>query len=92
MSKSKVTVYTARKVRTMDPGRPEVEAVAVLDGKVLSTGTMESMQPWLEHYHVTVDDTFKGKVIMPGFIKPWTMLHRLKFISVTCYLLLNNKE
>ena len=70
MSKSKVTVYTARKVWTMDPGRPEVEAVAVLDGKVLSTGTLESMQPWLSRYEVDVDDTFKDKVIMPGFIEP----------------------
>ena len=32
MNKNKVTVYTARKVWTMDPGRPETEAVAVLDG------------------------------------------------------------
>lgn len=70
MNKKKVTVYTARKVHTMDPGRPEVQAVAVLDGKILSTGTMESMQPWLENYEVTVDDTFKDKVIMPGFIDP----------------------
>ncbi|AOS97587.1 N-substituted formamide deformylase precursor [Microbulbifer aggregans] len=70
MPKKKVTVFTARTVRTMDPGRPVVDAVAVLDGKVLSTGTMESMQPWLAHYDVTVDDRFKDKVIMPGFIEP----------------------
>lgn len=70
MSKDKVTVFTAKKVRTMDPGRPVVEAVAVLGGKVLSTGTMESMQPWLSRYDITVDDTFKDKVIMPGFIEP----------------------
>ena len=72
MSKSKVTVFTARKVRTMDPGRPEAEAVAVLDGRVLSTGTMESMEPWLSRYQVTVDDTFKNHVIMPGLIEPHT--------------------
>lgn len=69
MSKSKVTVYPARKVRTMDPGRPEVQAVAVLDGKILSTGTVDSMQPWLSRYEVTVDDTCKDKVILPGFIE-----------------------
>jgi len=69
MSKQKVTVFTAKNVRTMDPGRPEVKAVAVLDGKVLSTGTMESMEPWLSRYEVTVDDTFKDKVILPGFIE-----------------------
>jgi predicted amidohydrolase YtcJ len=36
----------------------------------LSTGTVDSMQPWLANYDVTVDDTFKDKVIMPGFIEP----------------------
>jgi hypothetical protein len=46
MSKSKVTVYTARNVRTMDPGRPEVQAVAVLDGKVLSSGSRTSRLEW----------------------------------------------
>ncbi len=70
MNKQKVTVFTAKKVRTMDPGRPEAEAVAVLDGKVLSTGTMKSMEPWLSQYDVTIDDTFKDKVIMPGFMEP----------------------
>ena len=47
MSKNKVTVYTARRIYTMDPGRPRAEAVAVLDGRVVSTGTVRSMQPWL---------------------------------------------
>jgi DNA ligase (NAD+) len=39
----KVTVYVARRVRTMDPGRPVAQAVAVMDGRVLSTGTLASM-------------------------------------------------
>ncbi|MBQ4891400.1 amidohydrolase [Shewanella sp. MMG014] len=64
-----VTVYTAKKIHTMDPGRPTVEAIAVLDGRVLSTGTIESMQPWLSRYDVTIDDTFKDRIIMPGFIE-----------------------
>lgn len=72
MGKRKVTVYTARTVRTMDPGRPVVRAVAVLDGQVLSTGTVESMKPWLSRYDVTVDDSLKEKVILPGFIDPHT--------------------
>jgi predicted amidohydrolase YtcJ len=70
MAKEKVTVFTAKKVHTMDPGRPVAEAVAVLDGKVLSTGTLESMQPWLSRYDVTVNDVFQDKVILPGFIEP----------------------
>jgi predicted amidohydrolase YtcJ len=72
MAKKKVTVFIARKVLTMDPGRPAVGAVAVSEGKVLSTGSLESMQPWLSRYDVAVDDTFKDKVILPGFIEPHT--------------------
>jgi predicted amidohydrolase YtcJ len=65
-------VYTAKKIYTMDPGRPEATAIAVLDGKVLSTGTMESMKPWLSRYKYTVNDTLKDKIVMPGFIEPHT--------------------
>jgi len=42
---SKITVFTARRVVTMDPGRPVAEAIAVMDGKVVSTGTIETMKP-----------------------------------------------
>ncbi len=67
-----IVVYPARKVITMDAGRPFAEAVAVRDGRVLSTGTIESMQPWLSRYPYVIDDTFKSKVIMPGLIDPHT--------------------
>ena len=67
-----ITVYTAKKIYTMDPGRPEATAIAVLDGKVLSTGTLESMKPWLSRYKYTVNDTLKDKIVMPGFIEPHT--------------------
>src|SRR4051812_9082672 len=66
----RITVYRARKVLTLDPGRPVAEAVAVMDGRVVSTGTIESMQPWLKRYEHTIDDTLAGKVVMPGFIDP----------------------
>ena len=69
---SKVTVYLARRVRTMDPGRPVAQAVAVMDGRVLSTGTLESMQPWLSRLDHVIDDTLKDKVILPGLIDPHT--------------------
>ncbi|MBN8991316.1 MAG: amidohydrolase [Rhizobiales bacterium] len=67
-----MTVYRARKVITMDPGRPFAECVAVRDGRIVSTGTIESMQPWLTRYSHEIDDTFAGKIIMPGFIDPHT--------------------
>lgn len=66
---TKVVVYTARKVITMDPGRPVVEAIAVLNGRILATGSLESMQPWLSRYDVTIDDSLQDKVICPGFIE-----------------------
>ena len=69
---SEITVYRARKVITMDAGRPFAEAVAVRDGRVLSTGTVESMAPWLKRYPHKFDDTFADKIIMPGLIDPHT--------------------
>jgi predicted amidohydrolase YtcJ len=69
---SRITVYVARKVRTLDPGRPEAQAVAVMDGRVVSTGTLESMQPWLSRHEYVIDETLKDKVILPGFIDPHT--------------------
>ena len=67
-----ITVFPARKVVTMDPGRPVAEAVAVMDGKVLSTGSLRSMQPWLVRHPHVIDDTLRTKVILPGFIDPHT--------------------
>ena len=69
---TQITVFPARKVITMDPGRPFAEAIAVMDGKVLSTGTIESMQPWLSRNDYRIDDTLDDKVIMPGLIDPHT--------------------
>ncbi|MEZ5726641.1 MAG: amidohydrolase [Burkholderiaceae bacterium] len=69
---SRITVYVARRVRTMDPGRPLAEAVAVMDGRVLSTGTIASMQPWLSRHEHVIDETLKDKVILPGLIDPHT--------------------
>lgn len=67
-----ITVYTARAVHTMDPGRPVASAVAVMDGRVVSTGTVESMAPWLRRHDHVIDTTFEDKVILPGFIDPHT--------------------
>ena len=68
----KITVFRARKVVTMDPGRPVAEAIAVMGGRVLSTGTVASMKPWLARHEHTFDDTLAGKVVFPGLIDPHT--------------------
>jgi predicted amidohydrolase YtcJ len=58
----------------MDPGRPEASAVAVADGRIVSVGTVDSMEPWLRRHAHTIDDTFADRVLLPGFIDPHTHL------------------
>jgi predicted amidohydrolase YtcJ len=67
---SPISVFVARKIVTMDPGWPTATAVAVRDGKVLSVGSLEDLQPWLQSASYRVDRTFADKVLMPGFIEP----------------------
>ena len=67
---TEIIVYTARKIRTMNPSMPEATAVAVRDGMIVEIGTVETMQPWLEAHPHRIDDRFSDHVIMPGFIDP----------------------
>lgn len=67
----KITVFTARRIVTMDPGWPEAKAVAVKDGRILSVGeTLEDLKPWLDRFPYEIDETFADKVIYPGFVEP----------------------
>ena len=54
----------------MNPSMPEATAVAVRDGMIVETGTIETMQPWLEAHSHRIDERFSNHVIMPGFIDP----------------------
>ena len=60
------TVFTARKVVTMNPANPEATAVAVRDGMIIAVGTVEECASWGPH---TVDDRFADKVLVPGFVE-----------------------
>ena len=71
---NKLTVFLAKSVRTMDLGRPTATCVAVSDGKVVSVGDLKSIKPWLDRYEHEINDSFKDKVLMPGFIDPHTHL------------------
>lgn len=64
-----ITVFTARRIVTMDPGWPLGTAVAVKDGRILSVGTLDDLQPWLKRFPYRIDETFKDKVIYPGFVE-----------------------
>jgi predicted amidohydrolase YtcJ len=60
------TIFTARKVVTMNPANPEAEAVAVREGRIICAGTLEECQRWGE---ATVDDRFTDHVLIPGFVE-----------------------
>lgn len=69
LSTPKITVFTARRIVTMDPGWPEGTAVAVKDGRILSVGTLADLEPWLKRFPHVIDERFKDKVIYPGFVE-----------------------
>ena len=69
-----IKVLTATRIHTMDQGRPHADAVAIADGKIVSVGTLETMQPWLSRYPHVIDESFSDKIILPGFIDPHTHL------------------
>ncbi len=60
------TVYSARKVITMNPTQPEATHVAVRDGRVLAVGDLDRMRAWGSY---TLDERFADKVLMPGLVE-----------------------
>jgi predicted amidohydrolase YtcJ len=70
-SDAPVTVYTAKKIITMNPGWPEGTAVAVQGDRIVSVGrTLEDLKPWTDGHATTIDRSFEGKVLVPGFVDP----------------------
>lgn len=63
---SVTTIYSARKIITMNPNRPVVSHIAVRDGHILGAGTLEELSGWGQY---TLDDRFADKVIMPGLVE-----------------------
>lgn len=66
--KAPLTIYTARRIHTMDESLPEATAVAVSEGRIVAVGDLASMAPWREGRQVTIDDRFADKVLLPGFV------------------------
>jgi len=61
-----IQIYSARRILTMNPSRPEATHVAVRDGRILGAGTLEELAGWGPH---KIDDRFAGKVLMPGLVE-----------------------
>ena len=60
------TIYSAKKIITMNPSQPEVSHVAVREGRVLGAGSLAELEGWGEY---VLDDQFAKKVLMPGFVE-----------------------
>ena len=67
---SKITVFTARRIHTMNPSMPRANAVAVRGGRIVEAGTLETLSPWLDAHPHVVDRRFERHVLLPGFIDP----------------------
>ena len=65
---STTTVHVAKKFLTMEEGFPEVEAVAVRDGRVQAVGTLSEVTEALGERDFVVDETFVDDVVCAGFI------------------------
>jgi predicted amidohydrolase YtcJ len=68
LSATPVTIFVAKKVVTMERDNPIATAIAVADDKIVATGTLEKVKAALGARPYRIDETFKGKVVLPGLI------------------------
>jgi hypothetical protein len=61
-----ITIFSARRILTMNPARPFATHVAVRDGRILGAGGLDELAGWGEHH---IDDSLADKVLMPGFVE-----------------------
>ncbi len=61
-----ITIFEASQIITLSPIVPEATHVAVRDGRILGSGTLDDLTGWGEY---TLDQTFADKVLVPGFIE-----------------------
>ncbi|MBL8442660.1 MAG: amidohydrolase [Zoogloeaceae bacterium] len=61
-----ITIFSARRIVTMDPSLPEATHVAVADGRVLGVGPIEALS---DLGPFELDERFADKVILPGFVE-----------------------
>ena len=60
------TIYPAARIVTMNPARPHASHVAVREGRILGTGTLEELAGWGDY---RLDGRFADKVLMPGLVE-----------------------
>ncbi len=63
------TVYTAKRIITMDPHLAYATAVAVHGDRIIAVGSLDAVEKELRGQRYTVDHGFDSRVVMPGFIE-----------------------
>ena len=63
-------VFTARTILTLDASAPRATAVAVAAGRIVSVGSLASVERELAEREFVLDERFASKVLVPGFIDP----------------------
>ncbi len=63
---SDTTIYTARRIVTMNAAHPSADAVAVRGDRILGVGSVEELASWGDH---TIDTRFQDHVLTPGFVE-----------------------
>ena len=61
-------IYSAQTILTLDENNPVAKAVVVKDGKILAVGEEAALK--LRYPNAALDESFKGKTIVPGLIDP----------------------
>ncbi len=64
-----ITIFTAKEVVTMSERLNDVTAIAVRDGYIIEAGEKDALiEKFKSAENLKVDESFKDKVIVPGFI------------------------
>ena len=61
-----ITIFSARKILTMNTYQPVATHVAVRRGRILGTGSLDELAEWGDY---TVDNSFEDKILLPGFVE-----------------------
>lgn len=84
-----LTIYTARRIITMDDAKPSATAIAVQAGRILSVGTLAEVEASLRGQTYVIDPRFADKVLLPGLIEQH--LHPiLAALSMSCEVIAND--
>jgi predicted amidohydrolase YtcJ len=62
------TIFVARRVVSMESKQPSGDAVAVSGKRIVAFGTLDQVKKALGDRPYNIDETFKSKIVLPGFI------------------------